>query len=487
LGKLPADVDSRRSQTIDEPRRARPPREDDELLALVVVHAAEPGLVGTVALVRDPVSILGRGDATPEDGAPRLVPIRQRPGKNEDAGTFTSKFLSHVQLRIERRPAALVVENVGRCALRTSRGDDVDRLEIEPGGVFSLGEQLLFLVTRRPERLASLRTLRREAVPSFGAVDTMGIVGESRAAWELRDVIAFLGLRTAHVLVLGPSGSGKEVAAQAIHQSSIRAPKRIVTRNAATIPPALADAELFGNAPSYPNAGMPERPGLIGEADGSTLFLDEIGELPEDVQTKLLRILDGPGDYQRLGDARRRTSSFRLIGATNRPLDALRHDVAARFKLRVSLPGLTERREDVPLLARHLLATIAAAEPDIGAQFFHGWDGKDGTPRMTLAFARALVLQEYQTHVRELENLLWASIGSSRGDELDVTADVEQLLTSTVARTAPRELTVEEVKAALERAGGSREKAWRELGLASRHVLKRLMKKYGLDQDDQGA
>ncbi len=480
-------MSSRRSQTIDEPRRARTPREAEERLALVVVHAAEPELVGSVALIRDPVSVLGRGEAAPADGAPRLVPLRQRPGDNASAGVFASKFLSHVQLHIEQRAGSLVVENVGRCTLRTSRGDDVDRLEVEPGGAFSLGEQLLFLVTRRPERLASLRTLRADALPPFGAVDTMGIVGESRAIWELRDVVAFLGLRAAHVLVLGPSGSGKEVVAQAIHRSSMRAPKRIVSRNAATIPATLADAEFFGNAASYPNAGMPERPGLIGEADGSTLFLDEIGELPEDVQTKLLRLLDGAGEYQRLGDARRRTSSFRLIGATNRPLEALRHDVAARFKLRVSLPGLAERREDIPLLVRHLLTLIAADDPDVGAQFFDGWDGRTGTPRITLALVRALVLQEYQTHVRELENLLWISIGSSRGNELDVTAEVEERLTSTLAHTTPRELSAEEVKAALERAGGSREKAWRELGLASRHVLKRLMKKHGLDQDDQGA
>src|SRR5205807_1302663 len=125
-------------------------------------------------------------------------------------------------------------------------------------------------------------------------------------------------------------GCGKELVAQGIHALSSRRARKIVSRNAATFPDTLVDAELFGNAPNYPNQGMPERAGLIGEADGSTLFLDELGELPEALQTRLLRVLDS-GEYQRLGDSRRRSASFRFVAATHRSLEKLREDVAARL------------------------------------------------------------------------------------------------------------------------------------------------------------
>ena len=166
-----------------------------------------------------------------------------------------------------------------------------------------------------------------------------------------------MAARREHVLVLGESGTGKELVAQAIHALGPRSGRRLVARSAATVPATLIDAELFGNAPSYPNAGMAERPGLVGEADGSTLFLDEIGELPVELQTHLLRLLDG-GDYQRLGDARRRTADLRVVGATNRPTGQLKADLAARFPLRVHAPGLHERRDDVMLVARHVLREL---------------------------------------------------------------------------------------------------------------------------------
>ena len=101
------------------------------------------------------------------------------------------------------------------------------------------------------------------------------MVGESLAIGELRHCIFAAAPHPAHVLILGESGSGKELVARAIHARSSRGKRPIVARNAATIPEGLADAELFGNVRNYPNPGMPERPGLIGEAHQSTLFLDE--------------------------------------------------------------------------------------------------------------------------------------------------------------------------------------------------------------------
>ncbi|MBL8610755.1 MAG: sigma-54-dependent Fis family transcriptional regulator, partial [Myxococcales bacterium] len=275
---------------------------------------------------------------------------------------------------------------------------------------------------------------------------------------------------------------GKELVAQAIHAASKRGRRPMVARNAATIPAGIVDAELFGNVANYPNPGTPERRGLVGESDGSTLFLDEIGELAEDLQVRLLRVLDERGEYQRLGEARPRSSDLRLIGATNRPLAALKHDVAARFRLRLRVPGLEERREDVPLIARQLLQRIATNDADIRRRFFE--DDDAARPRVSASLMRALVRHRYRTHCRELDAILWHSIATSPEDVLDLTAEVEEDLALAApaagSHRRPGEVTADEVRAALERAGGVQEKAWRDLGLANRYVLKRLIAKLGL-------
>jgi two-component system nitrogen regulation response regulator GlnG/two-component system response regulator HydG len=475
------------TRTVQEPRASKE-RPDARRLGLVVAFCTEPGRTGEVFIVEDDEAILGRGGPRDDDPAVRLLPVRQRPGRNEARPPLESPFLSRVQLKVRRAGNELKLENLGRVALRDEAGRDVKNLALAPGGLAALGDQMVFLCVERPGRLAA-STIDERAWPAFGEPDADGIVGESVPAWKLRDAVAFLGGRAAHVLVLGPSGSGKELAAQAIHRASPRRAKRLVARNAATIPATLVEAELFGNAANYPNSGMPERPGLVGEAEGSTLFLDEIGELPEELQTKLLRLLDDAGEYQRLGDARRRNADVRMVGATNRKLDALRHDLAARLKLRLTLPGLDERREDIPLIARHLLRRIASNDPAIGARFFEGWNGKTGEPRMTAALVRTLVRHAYTTHIRELDALLWLSISGSTGDVLDVTPELESEVARPVApRTAVTEISEADVRAALEKAGGKREQAWRDLGLANRHVLKRLIKKYGIETggDDDG-
>jgi two-component system nitrogen regulation response regulator GlnG/two-component system response regulator HydG len=261
-----------------------------------------------------------------------------------------------------------------------------------------------------------------------------------------------------------------------------------VARNAATFPAGLVDAELFGHVANYPNAGMPQRPGLVGEADGSTLFLDEIGELPEDLQTHLLRVLDPGGEYQRLGEARSRSADRRLVAATNRPIDAIRHDLAARLALRVVVPSLNDRREDIPLIARHLLRRIAASDADIGERFFDGWTGREGEPRLSVPLVRALVAHDYTTHVRELEALLWSSLASSSDGTVELTPAVREELAA-MSRASPgtdtRGVTAEMLRAAMERHQGVQEKVWRDLGFANRYVLKRLLKKHGMSPAGQ--
>ena len=467
------DTDSRAAAA----RRAEP--SDRGFIVVGTAPDASSALLGAwlPLLHGDRAMLLGR---TGDDANDRLTTVRQRPGVNEKGPDLDDPFLSRDQLRITARADGIHVENVGKRELLVGNRV-VDEATVNEGEVVEVKGRLLLLAARRPRVTPALQNLSKER-PAFGAADTHGFVGESIAAWRLRDSAAFVAARSAHVLLLGASGTGKEIVARSIHALS-KGSKRLVSRNAATLPSGLIDAELFGHVANYPNAGMPERPGLVGEADGGTLFLDEIGELPAELATKLLRVLDERGEYQRLGDTRTRNSKFRLIAATNREVTALKSDVAARFKLRIMTPGLEERREDIPLLARHLLQRAAAEDPAIGERFFAHWDGRTGEPRIALDLMRTLVLHAYSTHIRELEVLLWAALSESSGDTAELVPEVERALTEGAPSQAPRvdvrDLTAEVIRAAIERAG-SHERAWRDLGLANRHVLKRLVKKHGL-------
>ncbi|MCK6526159.1 sigma 54-interacting transcriptional regulator [Myxococcota bacterium] len=485
--------------------------------ALVLVWSVdEPGRIGEVALVpggHPGVSmVLGRREATPDDAGTRAEWARHRPGLTIPTGPLRSPRISRDQLRFEGGSAgSLRVENVGRCPV-LHNGSETQSAELAPGDVLEIRHQAVMLCAARPWALRSFAPgTPAPPLHAFGGPDPSGLVGESPAAWELRERIAFVAGRTAHVLVRGASGTGKELVAQAIHAGSPRGGRPMVSRNAATFPEGLIDAELFGNARSYPNPGMPERPGLIGEADGSTLFLDEFGELPQALQAHLLRVLD-QGEYQRLGESKSRRADFRLVAATNRPEAALKEDVLARLRIRVEVPDLNDRREDVPLLAAHLLRRVASGDPLLAGRYFPDGDPRS-FPRISSTLMSALVRHRYTTHIRELDALLWQAMSRSRGETLDVwegfpppgdspdplppaPAPATQpgsaspgVPTASVPPTPsvpeapgvdPLSIAPEVIQECLDRHGGRQEPAWRELGLTSRHVLTRLVKRYGL-------
>jgi DNA-binding NtrC family response regulator len=329
----------------------------------------------------------------------------------------------------------------------------------------------------------------------FGEPDCHDIVGESPAIWSLRKRLAVIARREGHVLLRGQSGSGKELAAQAIHARSDRASKPLLARNAATIPDSLFDAELFGNLRDYPNRGTPERPGLVGHAAESTLFLDEVGELPAAQQAHLLRALDR-GEYHRLGESTARVSNFRLVAATNRPDSSLKSDFFARFAFVVDVPDLQERREDVPLLVRSFLRSLAAKDPDL-VQRFETAPG--GEPRVSLALVLQLLTRDHPGNVRGLQALLLQSLVESAGPVLEPVRDpwpnAGQLLPGVVREPAtadetsstdslpddPKALTAVQLQAVLDRNNGMIEAAWRALGLKNRFVLNRLIAKHGLE------
>ena len=500
------------ASTLDVDRSTSPfSAADREVLALMIAWApAEPSRVGEVALFEpeDGARILGRGDLS--GAGERVWFQRQRPGVSERTGPLASPGLSREQLRVRAESGSLRVDRVGKCPVLLA-GRPVDTCVLRPGDALVLRGQMVLYCTRRPWSMAPLTSARLEDAPVFGAPDKHGIVGESPATWHLRDRLAWTAGAEEHTLLLGGSGSGKELCARAIHALGARRKGPFVARNAATIPASLVDAELFGNVKGYPNPGMPERPGLVGAADGGTLFLDEIGELPSELQANLLRVLDEYGEYHSLGATHARRSSFRLVGATNRDPSALKHDLAARLVVRLTVPGLGERRDDIPFLVRHLLARAAERSPAATGRFTAS--GEEG-PRVKASVIEGALRHPYTTNIRELNGLLWSAMSASPGDAIEwsdpsmsekaaaVSARGGDAVSArggdgvSAARTpedsapaeppAAPEPTESEIRAALAANRGNILHTARALGLTSRFVLYRLMKRHGIVTKEEG-
>ena len=200
------------------------------------------------------------------------------------------------------------------------------------------------------------------------------------------------------------------------------------------------------------------------------------------MQAHLLRVLDTGGEYQRLGESKGRRSDFRLIAATNRDVDALKHDFAARLTVRLTTPELSERREDIPLLIRALLFRRAREVPDLEARFFAPDANGKLEPRIEPALVEGLVLHGYTHHLRELERLVWLAVSTSRDAYLARTPELEaQLRISSADDGEPDESAI---RAALAECEGNVTGAAKRLGLKNRFALYRLMKRHGIEGAD---
>jgi DNA-binding NtrC family response regulator len=351
----------------EAPSRAAGPR---FVPALVLCWSpVEPDRVGEVALVDPDRSfewILGRDLLSEDDPASPVRFVQQRPGANRHGGALGGATLSRRQLDIRVTASGLDITNIGAATLTINGHDVAPKVahSLAPGAIVGLRTHSTYLLTMRPTVLrASASTL---ALHPFGHPDADGMVGESPAAWALRaEIAAAVRMRTP-TLILGPTGTGKELVAHALHRlSGRRGP--FVPYNVANLATSLSESILFGNARNYPNPDTPERPGIFGEAEGGTLFLDELGELPIELQARLLRALEG--QYTRLGESRPRNHDILIVAATNRDPSTLKHDIVPRFGARVTVPALAERMEDLPLLARALIVSKDRVSPELAARF----------------------------------------------------------------------------------------------------------------------
>lgn len=257
--------------------------------------------------------------------------------------------------------------------------------------------------------MESLSASRRSTVASMTATGTFcGLVGSSAAMKRVYRLIKQFAAAAVPMLFLGDTGTGKGMAARALWaQSGGRSP--FVVFNCASVPEGLADSILFGHERGAFTGAVRQHRGVVERADGGTLFLDELGELPTHAQVKLLRVLES-GEFERVGGDRVLRSNFRLIAATNRNLQDMiragefREDLFHRLgAARVTLPHLSERLEDLPELAQHLLDRWRDAS------------GKDSPTGISAGALAALKLRRWPGNVRELRGVIETAAGLTSG------------------------------------------------------------------------
>jgi DNA-binding NtrC family response regulator len=338
---------------------------------------------------------------------------------------------------------------------------------------------LLGIVAAAAAPSLRLAIARREVVSS-AANPVPELVGESLAMVTVREAIMRAAASPFPVVIEGESGSGKELAARAIHARGVRRDKRLCAINCAALVDDLVEAELFGHARGAFTGANSERAGLFEDANGGTLFLDEAAELGPRVQAKLLRVLQ-EGEVRRLGESTVRRIDVRVVAATNRPLATeveagrFRKDLWYRLDvIRVSLPPLRSRLEDLPQLTAHIWRSLT---------------GRTGSKALlSPATIAALSLYDWPGNVRELQNVLASllvaspALGLIGPSALPLhivrAAAIERSATLAAAR---RQFDERYVRSALARAGGRIVPAARELGLTRQGLLK-LMGRLGMEK-----
>lgn len=389
-------------------------------------------------------------------------------------------LLQHLAAR-HARPAFVMITAFGTIdqameAVRAGADDfltkplDIDRLQ---------------MVVARVLEVRRLRHQVRELEELVGG-DFHGMKGASRPMRELFEQIRLVARGDGAVLVLGESGTGKEEVARALHAEGPRPDGPFRAVNCAGIPPELFEAELFGHEAGAFTGAQRARKGLFEEADGGTLLLDEIGELPLSMQAKLLRVMED-GSIRPIGSNRERQVSIRVIAATHRDLESMissgefREDLYYRLdSLSLALPPLRARGEDLDLLAAHFLQRCAATQ---GKSIYS----------FSEATVHCLRQYEWPGNIRELHNVVQRAVTFCTGDTIEPGHLPERLRTSEAApppsaEQATAELldelscgsvlpTLDEMQQrymryVLERVGGNKRRAAALLGIGRRTLYR---------------
>ncbi len=333
-------------------------------------------------------------------------------------------------------------------------------------------DRLLQRVAERRELLTKVRALQRQVEHIQGEPL---LVGHSAAIEQVKRLIAKVAPTHSTVLILGETGTGKELVARAVHQQSLRAAMPFVAINCGALPENLIESELFGHRKGAFTGADEHRMGLFEVANGGTLFLDEIGELPLAMQSKLLRVLES-GEIRRVGENNAFQVDVRMICATHQPLEEMVHEGRFREDLmfrintfEIHLPPLRQRLEDIPELTNHLLRRLrfpaqpapkAIREDALEALQGHVWPG----------------------NVRELANVI--EHATILCDQPPITPahlprdfDARRLRQSILSMSGPaslRDIEMQAIHAAIARHGGNKPKAAEELGISLKTLYNKL-------------
>lgn len=353
-------------------------------------------------------------------------------------------------------------------------------------------DEIRAITQKALEKVHLIRDNQQLTAQLKGRFGFSGILGKSKRMQEVTALIEKVAPSKTNVLVEGESGTGKELVARAVHEGSSRAGGPFVAVNCGAIPETLIEAELFGHVPGAFTGASKARRGLFEMAEGGTLFLDEIGELPVSMQVKLLRVLQ-ERSLRRVGDERERKVDVRIVAATNRDLQELtksgdfREDLFYRLNVvRVRVPPLRERREDIPLLVQAFVRNF-------------GQDAEKPIEGISDEAVRVLTSYSFPGNVRELENYIERAVALCSGPIIEVEDLPEEVrdggpgplndLLAFPETGVDLEHTLQELERyfiheALERVGGVKTRAAELLGLSFRSFRYRLQKLGLSDQEE---
>jgi PAS domain S-box-containing protein len=389
---------------------------------------------------------------------------------DEIAGTFGSSLVADTpdaQRRLREALEAMGKGNVnGEIVLELRRKDNGKPVWVQwwsrPARDGSFTRTMMVDITDRilmEQDHARLEAQNEYLLEEIRSAQNLGdIIGESPAVRKVMHQIRLVAPTDAAVLITGESGTGKELVARAIHENSPRQGRALIKVNCGAVPEPLFESEFFGHMRGAFTGAVRDKPGRFELADGGTIFLDEIGEVPLPMQAKLLRVLQEQ-EIERVGDTRVRKINVRIIAATNRDLKAeveagrFRQDLFYRLSVfPIENPPLRERRDDIPRLADHFIRTAAKR---MGRR----------PPKLTQAAARQLSAHDWPGNVRELQNAVERAVILAQGGSLqfDPPSSTRALAstapqipdgTPVVTRSELKQRERESITAALAQAGG---------------------------------
>jgi transcriptional regulator with GAF, ATPase, and Fis domain len=423
---------------------------------------------------------------------PSVFGIELVPGRDLDIGRTQENGVAIDHDSVSRRHARLTWdgETASLEDLGSTNGTKVAGRRLAPheraplliGTTFEIGSITVLVKPAETARSLVPGTASRSATPT-------GVIVQDPEMLKIYGLLAVVAPADIGVLVLGETGTGKEVFASSVHRMSHRSTAQFLALNCASLPESLLESELFGHERGAFTGATQTKPGLFEAADGGTLFLDEVGEMSLSTQAKLLRVLES-GEVMRLGSVKPRHVDVRFVAATNRDLEArideghFRADLYYRLNgITVRLPPLRERPQDIEALAQHFLVTAAKrlgkAPPALGldarsALLAYGWPGNIRELRNVIDRA-TLLCQSGTIRAPEL-GLVRATRASAPPTTSPSSASASA---STDLREVRSEFEKERILKVLEDCGGNQTRAAEKLGIARRTLVARLQQ-YGI-------